>query len=708
MCSAARGAAGALWVVLVVGCAAAAGGEPAAPEAAELSAAGAVLTVRRTDGAVTSIRVGPGREEMARPHPTGGETPFACLEVVDLRTGRAHSPLWSPGKVGQWSLADSGGRKVLSFLQQYDGAPFGIRHRLAETPAGVRWSAFVRLAAGERANRSVQVNWLLPLPFGWRFWGPNDTASHRTDGVTPYRYVYAHTDPSAYGTIIPLVGAWGRSGAAAVFSPPDVQKTQIIFDVHTQNVSDPAKGVLRRRQDLQMLRVAHHMVGLRPGRELTLAVCIAGVRPDWRAVLGHYVNSYGELFEPIPAARKYEGMYGISNATRLKRPGAIATLAGRGVTCLEVHGHFPEYGVYVTAEALADPTLTWRCRPHRGATLSLADNRRLIEQALAAGVGPFLYFYNVHANTETARRRFPEDQMVREDGRPAIQYHGEPALRAVPSGGFGRHLIEQMELMLKAYPRAPGFFVDNFSIQWLSFAHDDGVSMVHHRPAYDMNRNHQVIGPACFEKAHRAGKVIMVNKLATIESARGVDMVLIENMPLSFLKMHGFACVYRSFFPLRWEFPRRRHALERCLQYLLLYGGTPAATLYPRGPHTLRAYRPLTDAMIGKRWVFDPDPLTVPDGYEGQVFRIDPAAPHGGSVVVSLVDLEASWVDEDLTEGLTVTVRLPEGPRLTRAAWLAPDLTPRQPRPCKLRRTGAALTVELPPVGAAGVLRLSP
>ena len=689
---------------------------PAGAETVDLSAAGAAVSVDRDSGQVVSIRT--GSEELARPHPAGSERPFAFVEVTDLRDGRIYTPLKVASTISGWQVRQAGGRKVLSFRQQYAGAAFEVIHTLSERAEGLRWSALLRPGKRLDENRSVQVAWKLPLPYGWQFWGPNDTGSHRTDGVTPWRFVYGHTDPGPCGVIIPLVGVWGRRGGLAVWSPPDVHKTQIIFGVHTQHLADPAKGVFRKREDLQMLRVTHHMVGLRPGKDLAFAVAFAGVRGDYRGVLGHYVQTYPELFEPIPQARKYEGMYGITNASALKR-GSLGTAQARGITCLEVHGHFPEYGVYVTDEALKDPDLTWRCRPHARAELSLADNRRAVRKILQAGVAPFMYFYNVHANTETVRQRFAADLMRGETGRPNIQYHGEPALRAQPHSGFGKHLIEQMDLMLRAYPEAPGFFVDNFSIQWLSLAHDDGVSMVHHRPAYDMNRNHQDVGPICFDKAHKAGKVIMVNKLATIESARGADMVLIEGMSLDFLKMEAFACVYRSVFPLAWHHRRGPDSLERCMQYLLLYGGTPAATL--RGNrHAVRAYRRLTDAMVGKRWVFDPDPLTVPAGYEGQIFRIDPAvskhpplrprsphAPRGGDVVVTLVDLSRSWRRKQYVDGLNVTVRLPEADELKQATWLNAGLGGEPPTPCQIQRRGGALTIPLPAAGTAGVLRLS-
>jgi hypothetical protein len=466
------------------------------------------------------------------------------------------------------------------------------------------------------------------------------------------------------------------------------------------------RGALRAIENLQSLRIAHSLVGLRPGKPLRLAIVVAGTRPDWRGVLGHYVQSYPELFEPVPAARKYEGMYGITNMSRASDR-EIARMKARGVTCMEMHGHFPEYGVYVTAEALKDPALTWRCRPHPGRELSLASNRERVAAFGEAGVPVFMYFYNVHANPGTIEQRFAADLIVSERGKPVIQYRGEPGLRAQPDSPFGKHLLEQMDLMLKAYPNAPGFFVDNYVQQMLGFRQDDGVTMVHHRPAYDMNRNHQVLGPMLFAKAHRAGKIIMINKLATIESARGVDLMLDEGMSAESMRMYAFANVFRAFFPLHWEYPRGPQRLERCLQLLLVWGGTPAETLYRYGREEVPAYRPLTDALIGKRWVFEADPLDLPADYAGQVFRIDRAAPHGGDVVVTLADLERSWREKRFTEDLSVTVRLPEVEQITRAEWLGVEHSQEKPRACTFRKRAQEMTIDLPPTGAAGVLRLS-
>ena len=700
------------------------------PAGAAVAASAASVIVDPATGNLLSIRLG-DKDEMAAPHPAGSEVPFGYLEVVDLRDHRTYNPLTAKSTLSDWKVTGSGDAAAVSFVQQYDGAPFRIVQTLRPTPAGVRWEATVRLLEGQKDNRSVQVNFTLPLPTVWRFWGPVGEDSVETDGVLPLRFVYGHGVSGPMATILPLVGVWGGQAGAAVFSPPDIQKCQIIFDVHTQGLMDAATGVFRHAEDLQTLQVTHQMIGLRPGKDLNLAVCIAGTRPDYRAVYGHYVTAYPELFEPIPETRKYEGMYGITtpaawqgddgrrasapstrpgSATRRARPfrparDEAAMIANR-VTCLEMHGHFMEYSRYITPEQMANPDMPIVGGENPRGNLTVNINRAVFAEVMKAGIAPFVYFYNVHALPKNFETLFPNDVMVDELGKKEAQWFTECCLVAQPDTAFGKNLLEQLGLLLQAYPDVPGYFVDNYSIEKVDFAHDDGVTMVHNKPAYDLNRNHQVIGTMCLAMLHKAGKVTMVNKLSTIESARGADMVLVEGGDSQHMIMHAMACPTRALFPLGWDDPDKTRLLERHFQTLLLWGGTPDTEM-AADAQAMEAYRPLTDAMIGKRWVFDANPLTLPAGYQGQIFRIDPAAAHGGDVVVSLADMKRSWQDEKLTEGTVVTVRLPEAGQYKQATWLGAEKSTEAPQAVEMTTEGEKITLKLPPTGAAGILRLS-
>lgn len=700
------------------------------PVGAEVAAGAASVIVDPATGDLLSIRL-QGKAEMAVPHPAGSEVPFGYLEVVDLRDHRTYSPLTAKSTLSDWKVTGSGDAAEVSFVQQYEGSPFRILQTLKPTPAGVRWEATVRLLEGQKDNRSVQVNFCLPLPTLWRFWGPVGEGSTETDGVLPLRFIYGHGVSGPMATVLPLVGVWGKTAGAAFFSPPDIQKCQISFDVHTQGVLDAATGVFRHVEDLQTLQAEHHMIGLRPGKDLKLAVCIAGTRPDYRAVYGHYVTSFPELFEPVAAARKYEGMYGITTpaawlgqefrrsttatapSTRRagSRPAPVRNKAGmiaNQVTCLEMHGHFMEYSRYITPEQMANPDMPIVGGENPRGNLTVNINRAVFDDVIKSGIAPFIYFYNVHTLPKNSESLFPQDVMVDELGEKEKQWYTECGHVAQPDTAFGQNLLEQLDLLLKAYPEVPAFFLDNYSIEKVDFAHDDGVTMVHNRPGYDLARNHQVIGVECMARLHKAGKVTMVNKLSTIESARGADMVLVEGGDSQHMIMHAMACPMRAVFPLGWTDPDmdRARAQEQHLQTLLLWGGTPNTDL-ARDAATMKAYRPLTDAMIGKRWVFDADPLTLPPGYQGQIFRIDPAAAHGGDVVVSLADTKRSWKDEKLTEGVVVTVRLPEAGQYKQATWLGAEKSSQAPQAVEMTTEGEKITLKLPPTGAAGILRLS-
>lgn len=707
-----------------------------------VSAAGAGVTVDPASGVVRSVVLN-GQQEMARPHPAGSEQPFGWVQVTDLYAGRTYSPTAADCQYRTLShdrIERDGGTEVMT-TQQYEGAPFFIEQTFRQTPAGVRWEARLQSHPEMKENRSVVVTWVLPLPQGWKFWGPSNLDVHTTNGVSPFRYLYGHTDSSPMCTVIPLVGVWSKEAGAAIFSPPDIRKSQIVFEVHTQGLPDVGTGVFRHVEDLQSLRVSYHQVGLRPGKDLTFAITLAGTRPDWRGVLGHYVSSYPELFEPIPQTRQWEGMYGITTprgwlglprrgetaaqtqpaaetqgaATQSSgrprrqrgRPGrASENLVNARATCVEVHCHFLEYGYFINQEFIDNPDKEFECvaHPNNGPN-SYNQNRRVFREMMDNGVGPFVYFYNVHSLPATIKKRYPGEMMLDERGRPAIQWHTEPAVVAQPDSAFGRNLLDQIRLLVKAYPEVPGFFVDNYAIQKIDFAHDDGVTMVHNKPCYDLNRNHQDIGTRCFEIAHQAGKVMMVNKLATIESARGADMVLVEGADPHAMMTTALACVSRPFFPLIID-RRGEDWAERMLKLLLVWGGTPGTELMLQA-ETTQAYRPLTDCLIGKRWVFDADPLTLPAGYQGQIFRIDPAAPHAGDVVVTVVNPARSWQDRVRVEDLTVTVRLPEAEQLTTVTWLPVEKSQDPAQTCEFTRDGQAIIVKLPPVGAAGVLRLS-
>ena len=62
--------------------------------------------------------------------------------------------------------------------------------------------------------------------------------------------------------------------------------------------------------------------------------------------------------------------------------------------------------------------------------------------------------------------------------------------------------------------------------------------------------------------------------------------------------------------------------------------------------------------------------------------------------------------DRSFKRGLTLKIRLPEADRIVRAAWLGVENHDQPALKCDFKLKGGELLVSLPPVGAAGVLRL--
>ena len=121
------------------------------------------------------------------------------------------------------------------------------------------------------------------------------------------------------------------------------------------------------------------------------------------------------------------------------------------------------------------------------------------------------------------------------------------------------------------------------------------------------------------------------------------------------------------------------------------------------------AYKPLYDCIRNQRWVFTADPLTLPAGCEGQIFRIDERSPwNAGTVAVTVVRQDVSWRDGKVKKNLKVKVRLPDGERFKKACWTGVESSAAGPVECKISRKKGEISVTLPPVGAAGVLQLIP
>jgi len=644
------------------------------------------------------------------------------LEVFDERDRKWYSDLQTACTLKEVIVS---GREVC-FVKQFEGAPFVLRCSWRAGGDGIRLHVEAALRGGGE-NRSVRVSVVLPVTRGLLSWAPSYPPP--SDVLqNPVSYCYLADEQGKARTGIPMLTLMhpGKGGISLVM-PFEVPKVQLNMGVEpydptpwyvperigrmnagveVDTISPPGAGELG---DRPVIRFTEKHVGLRPGKVLPFAMWLFAHEPDWRPALGKVVQTYADYFEPHPAFRSLFGpRYGAnpSNVADEK----IAALRRYGVTHCWFHGHFEFHGEFLTDEAVSRSDYKWVCEPYpdRFRDLCVARIRDAIVRLKAAGIGTFLYGFNMHCDpTIIEKRNLQADVARNEDGGIARAYHDQPVMFFSPQSPFGAQILGQMDRMLSKYPEIIGIGLDNWNYAGIDFGHDDGITMVNNKPAANLNFSQQRMIPAIAAKMHGSGRFVMTNKGRTIESMRGVDAVGTEARGAETYAIFAYMNLCRCVTPTEYKARDDPEYAEYVLKYLLVWGGQMGTHEREADLDQARAYQGLFDLLRNRRWVFSPDPLTLPEGCQGQIFRIDPRSPwHPGDVVVTLVRPEIRWRDGKFKEGLALRIRLPDAGRFTKAWWLGAEGSADGPVPCELSRSGKELSIALPPVGCAGVLRL--
>ena len=635
---------------------------------------------------------------------------------------------WYTDLHGKSTLTDvRRGKEEIAFVKRFVGAPFELRCTWRADKDGLHLDVDTALLP-DQPMRSVRITLVVPATPELVSWAPShpDPADVRSN---PVRYCYLADERGKARTGIPMLTLWHpRRGALSMVVPFDVPKVQLNMGVEPQDptkwyvpehiprinagaevdtVTPPEKQQLG---DDPVIRFTEKHVGLRPGRPLRFAMWLFAHQPDWRPGMGRVVERYRDYFEPHPNAIKHAGGRFRANPSAVA-PEQIVAVKDFAMTHAWFHGHFEFHGEFLTDEAMSDPDYRWLCEPYPDQfhDLSVEQIRGQVKMLKDAGIGTFLYGFNMHCDeTIIEKRKLQPDVARNEDGQIARAYHEQPVMFFNPDSPFGRQQLDQMDRMIKAYPEIMGVALDNWNYAGIDFGHDDGVTMVNSKPAANINFSQQRMIRAIADKMHRSGRMVCTNKGRTIESFRGVDFVLTEARGAETYATFAYMNVFRTVAPAEYRAGDDAQYAEYVIKYLLIWSGQLSSMECQVDPAQARAYQPLLALMRNCRWVFEPDPLTLPAETKGQIFRIDPRSPFNpDSVVVTVVRPDVSWRDGDLKPSLQVAIRLSDMERFKRAEWLGVDRSDQSPVACSIGRENGRLTIDLPPMGSAGVLKLS-
>lgn len=644
------------------------------------------------------------------------------LEVYDERDRQWYTDLHTPSAAESPAVDAEGVR----FAKRFEAAPFSLACRWRANGDGLHLDVEASLLPGQEP-RSVRIGLVLPATEHLVAWAPSYPPPTPVSG-SDVRYCYLADERGRARTGIPMLTVYhpGGGGLSLVmpFETPKVQLNlgpeprdprpwykpetvpRITAGVEVDNVTPP------EARDLgpdPVVRFTEKQVGLGEGRPLPFALWLIGHEPDWRPGLGAVTRRYADYFEPHPDALQWAGP-SISANPELNTDEHFGLARRFDVTRCWFHGHFEFHGEFLTDEAVADSDYRWLCEPYpdRFRDLSVEGIRGQIRRLRQAGVGTFLYGFNMHCDeTVIEKRSLAADVCHLEDGSIGRAYHDQPVMFFDPDSPFGRQQLEQAERLMRTYPEIVGLALDNWNYAGIDFGHDDGVAMVNHRRAANVNRSQQRFVRALAEKVHAAGKLLCTNKGRTIESMRGIDLVLTEARGEKAYATFAFMNVFRTVSPSEYQAGEDPAYAEEVLKYELVWGGQMGSFERKADLAQARAYHPLILLLRNRRWIFEPDPLTLPDGVTGQIFRIDPRSRwNADAVVVTLVRPEVSWRDNRPAPAGPVKIRVAGAERFASAEWLNVETSADGPEQLPLHRRGGELTVDAPPLGAAATLKL--
>jgi hypothetical protein len=596
------------------------------------------------------------------------------LRVTDMLSGKEYDDFGTASTATLVERNEDGTRLVLD--KRFDGADFVLRLSFTLDDTCLQWDVFARKTAGP--DRQIRLTYLLPLPY-MNAWAPMNEPTTRLRWEEPYQVrhglAYGRSVQHEHRTaLIPMVTLSDRSRCVAYAVPPDVPNVCIRFMNSADEDSLFLLNSIREYPISQRphFRVVNDFLSLREGKETRFSLLVSPNKGKWRDALGWYATRYSEYFQPDPKVRSHDGVYSITvpwdqNPDESLAEKRLEGRAARGVKWMELHGHFPWYGLYV------HPEPEWQ---GSWGPMSYEKTNRYIDLVKKHGIAVHIYYNIIDGQIKYVDEHFPESVARDEDGQIIRAYTDCHLMNADLSTPFGKHCFEQFEKLLSTYPNIDGIFFDVYGRHYdIDFGHDDGLTMVNNKPAYCLKFAFQRLMEKIDPLARAKGLVFSANKPEGIEFMRGIDYIMADEGSdedrLAAMQYYG---LFKPIIILDGGIATRAEGdFKKCLQYGMIYNDldpdremkTKEATpeMLAQAANALEAYGPLFDLLVGRTWVLSGDPVELPEGIRGNIFR----RPNGDYIVTLVNDDRSIFDDLPARRNVKITVRVPDMDKYTKA-----------------------------------------
>ncbi len=644
------------------------------------------------------------------------------VKIYDGLKDEWYSDLQTPFRISS-GKCDS---KKLEFIKHFQSADFNLKVMLSVAEFAknvaevsktsvedyIRWE--VVLQKNQGTSRTIEVHFLLPLLIGFQFWAPAANTPFIIDGAIPFEYVYLQPGWERE-ILVPIVCMYSKE-----------LDVGITFSEELDKRSPGSRYLFEPQSDKDAyFEVAHPDMGLREEKPLSTSILMKLHEGDWRPGLGWLYNKYREYFNPgLSKINEQVGTFLCGNIrledswetyiTKQRPDNEIEDRMKRlkeiGFQFMEIHDHFPFYGLYAPeAEEWENVAKLENPDSEIGFVVTYQAVGDFINYLHQHGIYGNIYFQFSQCYERYAEGRFPESIAEDENGNriPA----GWPYLYVMNPDvnlPWGKYCVEQMEKLLKAYPKVDGFFLDCFRHQELDFAHDDGLTVVDNKPCYNINFAYDRITEIITEKLHSKGLVNFANKPRTIQQTKGIDCVLLEGSGKVALTKQFFLCVARPMIYMWMDGrPISGRAEEEYLKQCLLYGAFPQVSCYHNVAteeewieivKVYQSYLPLIERLRGRRLAFDPAPLELPPLTSGEIF-VNP----DGDYVISVVSEHPSIKDGSNAQRELDIKITPKEP-IDEAFLMLPG--DKEPKRTQFSREGKSIRVFIPECKCAALIEL--
>jgi len=232
-----------------------------------------------------------------------------------------------------------------------------------------------------------------------------------------------------------------------------------------------------------------------------------------------------------------------------------------------------------------------------------------------------------------------------------------------PQTKFGQEMLAMIDRFVRMYPDMGGVFVDQLCYDVLDVGHDDGVTMHNNKPAYRLWRCYEKPLKKLADIIHGQGKIMFANGACNVEVQKEIDGLMAEGLAWS-MDALKYLCIAKPLLFL--VYARDVSDLEEMFLNCLVVGAS-YSVYFPKKTRQInavyKAYLPLVQQLYGRKWIFDPDPISIPSGMEGNVF-----AGETGNIIVTLVSRRKSILEKNaVARNIPVALRLKNGARIKEA-----------------------------------------